>query len=786
MRHLLLTSSLSVFVATFLSARPSLAASPWPDLSKPAEAVGGSEKDAVVIVAIEHYQHLPERPGALAAAKNWQAYFAITRGVPANRVKLLVDDQARSHSIASATDAALHSVMPGGRFWFLFIGHAFPEVKGDDFRLLGWETGASLGSIYALGLLQMELLGNSQDRSVFIIDASISGQSTNIKPPRQKIPKEQRGLLRPDALMKKYFDMAGGGDKRLLLASHWGAACQMPSVGQPAFSFLLLGALRGWANRANAAAPRSDADAAQRRGSWNAEYVRDALYAFTPCHPDPWFGRGLAFPEWEGKRRLAEKGPDLGVMALGDFEASLAVPISSPQPPPQLGKDGLGVPLPMVRATMDAEFIASLEEHNMYQRLRKTLGAVVTGPYLAADAWEDTAEAAPPGRYREAALARARLWTAYGKEVDEVQRLRKAEYSRLKLILRSPSIAQQKKESLIAAYAKRRSVDAAAAVVAEAVTGEELIHFCGPYLTTAKNQEVVVSAVDHEGADVPVAVFVDGVEIGTGPRTFKLASCASKIRIVDGATQESASRDLSPGSYQAGIHAKLRRFTVDGDFVIDHEAQMTWQRSVSTPLSRSAATRYCPDQNAGAEGWRMPNLYDLERLHALDPATTPYAALELEKPRALWAVVPEGRSLKGDAEQVEVPTRRPFRFARQAAAPVRCVREGTKLPKTCDKETLGRLGAAQREMCKALPGRSCDGAKVPSKLLSQYRCSEIHKRIEKGQECLEQEKAIRTECFAGSPDEKKRASLQQLENEVRTCVDLAAVNCSAGHPMAER
>jgi hypothetical protein len=785
MRHLLLASALSA-VATFLLTRPSLAASPWPDLTKPAEAVGGSEKDVVVIVAIEHYQYLPGKPGALAAAKSWQAYFATTRRVPADRVKLLVDDQARSQNIASTIARALQSVMPGGRFWFLFIGHAFPEVKDDDFRLLGWETGASLESIYALGLLQMELLRSSRERSVYIIDASIGGQSTNIKAPRQRIPENERGLIRLDTLSDKLRGAIKGGDKDLLVADLWGSTCQLPGVELPAFSYLLLGALRGWANRSDAPVPRKREDAIRQHQRWIAEYVSDALSAFVPCDQEPWPGGGLAFPEWEGKRRLTEKGPDLGAMALGDFEASLEVPISSPQPPPQLGKDGLGVPLPMIRATMDAEFIASLEEHNMYQRLRGTLGAVVTGPYLPADAWEDAAEAAPPGRYREAALARARLWTAYGKEVDEVQRLRKAEYSRLKLILRSPSIAQGKKESLIAAYAKRRSVDAAAAVVAEAVTGEELIHFCSPYLTTAKNQEVFVSAVDHEGADVPVAVFVDGVEIGTGPRTFKLASCASKIRIVDGATHESASRDLSPGSYQAGIHAKLRRFTVDGDFVIDHEARMTWQRSVSTPLSKSAATRYCPGLNVGAEGWRMPNLYDLERLHALDPTTTPYAALELERPRALWAVVPEGHSLKGDAEQVEVPAARPFRFARQAAAPVRCVREGTKLPKTCDKETLGRLGAAQREICKALRGRSCDGAKVPSKLLSQYRCSEIHKRIEKGQECLEQEKAIRAECFAGTPDEKKRASLQQLENEVRACLDLAAVNCSAGHPMAEQ
>jgi hypothetical protein len=230
----------------------------------------------------------------------------------------------------------------------------------------------------------------------------------------------------------------------------------------------------------------------------------------------------------------------------------------------------------------------------------------------------------------------------------------------------------------------------------------------------------------------------------------------------------------------------MRRFTIEGDFVIDHEKQITWMRAVSPPLSRAAAARYCPGLNAGGEGWRAQDLNDLSRLHGLAPSTTPFAALGLDTPRYLWAATPGKDSSDGGVEQVEVPTSHPFRYADRATAPVRCVRDGTKLPKACDKETLRQLQGEKERICKAVPGGSCDGAKVSARLLLRYPCSEIHKRIEGAQECLEAGKAIRDECFGGTPDEKEQDRLRQLEKEIKACVDLGAMNCAAGHPMASK
>ena len=44
----------------------------WPDLSRPAQAVGGGERDAAVVVGIEDYFAVPGVPGAKSNAKDYR------------------------------------------------------------------------------------------------------------------------------------------------------------------------------------------------------------------------------------------------------------------------------------------------------------------------------------------------------------------------------------------------------------------------------------------------------------------------------------------------------------------------------------------------------------------------------------------------------------------------------------------------------------------------------------------------------------------------------------------
>ena len=43
----------------------------WPDLSQPAQVVGGGEYDAAVVVGVEGYFAVPGVPGAKSNAKQW-------------------------------------------------------------------------------------------------------------------------------------------------------------------------------------------------------------------------------------------------------------------------------------------------------------------------------------------------------------------------------------------------------------------------------------------------------------------------------------------------------------------------------------------------------------------------------------------------------------------------------------------------------------------------------------------------------------------------------------------
>src|ERR1035437_7414332 len=74
----------------------------WPDLSSAPKAVGGGEKDAAVIVGAEDYLVVEHVPGAKQNAIDWQSYLTGTLKVPADRVVLLLDNEADVEDIRQA------------------------------------------------------------------------------------------------------------------------------------------------------------------------------------------------------------------------------------------------------------------------------------------------------------------------------------------------------------------------------------------------------------------------------------------------------------------------------------------------------------------------------------------------------------------------------------------------------------------------------------------------------------------------------------------------------------
>lgn len=228
---------LGIWVTTLAA----IAAPLWPDLSE-APSSGDGTADAAVIVAIEDYAIVGDIPGARQNGLDWYTYLTEGRGIPASRVRLLVDNEGVKESIEDALLASRDAVQPDGTLWVIFIGHGAPGRDGQDGLLVGWDTQQTASSVYARGLSQGGILetlsGGTQANTVAVFDACFSGQDsasgaalvTGLQPmiPSYSIQSRQALVL-----------SAGKSDE---------FAGPLPGLERPAFSYLVLGAMRGWAD----------------------------------------------------------------------------------------------------------------------------------------------------------------------------------------------------------------------------------------------------------------------------------------------------------------------------------------------------------------------------------------------------------------------------------------------------------------------------------------------------------------------------------------------------------
>jgi formylglycine-generating enzyme required for sulfatase activity len=284
--------------ALMLTALPAGAADGWPDLSSPATAVGGGEDDAAVVVGVEKYFAVPPVPGAEANAKAWYDYLTKTRGTKASSVKLLLDNDAAREDMLEAAQRAAAKVGPRGTLWFVFIGHGAPGADGKDGLLVGVDAQQKAESLQIHSVKRGELLkalsASKAGKIVVVLDACFSGRGpdgTTIAPGLQPLVT----VIAAEAADPRMAVLtAARGDQ---------FAGPLPGAERPAFSYLVLGGLRGWAGKAKVTA----ADL------W--EYASDVLEATLS-------GRNQT-PDLVGNKRqvvgvsAGEQGPDLTALAKG-------------------------------------------------------------------------------------------------------------------------------------------------------------------------------------------------------------------------------------------------------------------------------------------------------------------------------------------------------------------------------------------------------------------------------------------------------------------------------------
>jgi len=282
----------------------------WPDISQAPEGTGIGERDVALIVGIEDYWQLPDIPGAAQNARDWFAFLTSTLGIKPARATMLLNDDATLEEIRKVAAERAADAHPDGIFWLIFIGHGTPGREGAEGLLVGADAKASASSLYERSIPQSDLLetveAGGQARTVVILDTCFSGRSPAGDP---LVPGLQPVLLSGSWEPERSTILtAAKGDQ---------FAGPLPGMDRPAFSYLMLGAMRGW----------GDADGDGRVTVKEALYhTKDTLAAVLRDRrqePDG-FGAGAGAT----LSRASEEGPDIAgiVLALADGGSDRASP----------------------------------------------------------------------------------------------------------------------------------------------------------------------------------------------------------------------------------------------------------------------------------------------------------------------------------------------------------------------------------------------------------------------------------------------------------------------------
>ena len=226
-----------------LSILPAALAADWPDLTTGVLNTGEGRADAAVIIAIEDYAKVDDVVGARANADAWLRWFVEGRGIPASRVFKAYDGDATDIQMRALAQKGAASVQAGGTLWFVFIGHGAPSMDGRDGLLIGVDADRSAQGIYQRSVPRQELLtmldAGPQAQTVAMLDACFSGQTGS----------GQALVSGLQPLVPTYALAARSPRARVLTAAGSGEfSGPLPGTARPAFSYLALGALQGWAD----------------------------------------------------------------------------------------------------------------------------------------------------------------------------------------------------------------------------------------------------------------------------------------------------------------------------------------------------------------------------------------------------------------------------------------------------------------------------------------------------------------------------------------------------------
>jgi len=307
------------FITLTLAACLSANAAELPSVDQPLKTGAKAPKDAAVVIGIETYTHIADVPYAASDAAAFYKFLVYTRGVPSSNVRLL-DKGANKEMILDALDAAGKA---SGTVWVYFAGHGAASPSSGERMILGDDTRSNASTFEARAVKMSEVRKRATaggGDAVLIFDTCYSGKGrggTDLAP-------GSRFAVPSYAVAKKadVLEWTAAGPDEL--------SGPLEGVAHGAFTYLALGALRGWAD-----GQLDD----KRDGKVTAEeanlYVAEALSALQVHTQRPVLAASDASRVLMSSDKL-ERGPELvaKLAAPSTTTAAVAEPAPAPRPAP--------------------------------------------------------------------------------------------------------------------------------------------------------------------------------------------------------------------------------------------------------------------------------------------------------------------------------------------------------------------------------------------------------------------------------------------------------------------
>jgi hypothetical protein len=265
---------------------------PLVDIDAPLQGPMATPADVAVVIGNEDYRTLPDVPFAGRDARAVEGFLHYTRGIPTDRVVFVAD--ASRDAMLQAVARGASKIGTGGTLWVYYVGHGAVDLSTNDRVLVAADATDTPKSLARQSLSLTDVLtvcSGPGHRTLVILDASFQGIGRDGKEvfARWRFRAPPLAVYMPEGLMV-WTAVAPEQDVRTFDSAQHGL-----------FTYLFVGALRGWADGADRRAPDGMVTLEEAH-TWVAE----AMGSFG-VHPT--LERGGSADLWDLSRGAMEEAP---------------------------------------------------------------------------------------------------------------------------------------------------------------------------------------------------------------------------------------------------------------------------------------------------------------------------------------------------------------------------------------------------------------------------------------------------------------------------------------------